>query len=241
LEGLVKVVLPAIPAEATAAEARALLEAAGWRQIATGDWSWVLASPDGKLAARVTPWDAAWRLHASACQRHPAHPHLPTIHQIAPLEGDGYVALMDRLMPCEEARGLAFCAALALSRTKGEVDAKLASAYSRSPAVQSLRAILVDLMEEGAMLPFWGGPDIRPGNLMCDGADFIKVIDPIFVAGRQILAALEAGEKAALDRVGRANLEAFLTIPVFEPGPETEALRARLKALYDGGEEGEVR
>lgn len=219
----------------TAPDARAALQAQGWREIATGDWSWVLASPDGARAARVTPWDAAYRMHAEVCLKQ-AHPHLPRIDAIAPLAGEGYAVFMERLWPCDVARAETFCAALGFPRDTDKAEtipdpsevAKMADA----PETESLRAILAELFARAAALPFFGGSDIRPGNLMCDAAGVIKVIDPIYVAGRNVLAAIEAGDRAALRKVSLANLQAFLTIPVFKPGPETEALRTRLLAVY---------
>ena len=63
--------LPDLPRAATADEARAILSAAGWCELGTGDWAWVLASPDDSLAARVTPFDPAFRLFAEACLEGP--------------------------------------------------------------------------------------------------------------------------------------------------------------------------
>ncbi len=213
-----------------------MLKAQGWREIATGDWSWVLASPDDATVARITPWDAAYRMHAENCLRVGAHPHLPRVYDIALLAGDGYVVFMEHLFPCDVALGETFCAALGFPRDtdKAETipDPGEVAALAASPDVRSLRAILYDLFARAAALPFFGGSDIRPANLMCDGAGVVKVIDPVFVAGLKIVDAIQAGDAAALRRVSRNNLLAFLTIPVFPSGPETEALRARLISVY---------
>jgi hypothetical protein len=220
------------------AEARAQLAAVGWAEIAQGDWSWVHASPEGEVAVRVTPWDAAYRLHAEHCLRHAGHPHLPLVHAIAPLKHDGYAVFMQRLYPCPTPRAAAFCAALGFPRDtgiedgEGPPDANMVAAFAVQCDVRSLRTVLDDLFARASTLPFFGGADIRPGNLMQDAAGVIKVIDPVYVAGRRIHAAIVAGECAALEPVGRTNLAAFLTIPVFAPGPETDALRARLAALF---------
>lgn len=218
-----------------AAEAIAQLAAQGWREIATGDWSWVLAAPAGDVVARITPWDAAYRMHAENCLAR-AHPHLPRLDEIVPLAGDGYAVFMERLWPCEVARAESICAALGFPRDtdKAETapDPIEVAALAAEPEIVALRGILSELFARAAALPFFGGSDIRPGNLMCDRAGVIKIIDPIFVAGRNIVAAVEAGDGEALRKVSLANLEAFLTIPVFKPGAETEALRARLLAVY---------
>lgn len=229
-----------LPPTLTAAEAITRLTAEGWREIAQGDWSWVLASPDRARVARITPWDAAYKLHAENCIAHAGHPHLPRVDEIAPLAGEGYTVFMERLLPVEIGPAEAFCAALGFPRDTDKAqttpDPADVAALAAAPGVASLRALLDALFARAASLPFFGGSDIRPGNLMCDEAGTIKVIDPIFVAGPQILAAIEAGDAAALRTISRANLEAFLTIPAFARSPnaaaETEALRARLLSVY---------
>jgi hypothetical protein len=64
----------------------------------------------------------------------------------------------------------------------------------------------------------------------------LKLLDPVFLAGRKICEALLAGQRDALADFSRAWLEDFLTIPVFEPdgdaGGGREELLAALKQLY---------
>ena len=240
--------IPTFSTNATAAAALTLLADAGWQLLANGDWSWAYVSPDGATVARVTPWDPAYRLHIDACLRHAGHPHLPRIDAIAPIHGDGYVVFMERLFACDAARGAVFCATLGITNASGDATdlAAISTAVtqaSRTPgnaeaqtaasALASLRAILLRLLDEGARtLPFWGGSDIRAGNLMCDTAEQIKVIDPAFLRGRAIVAAIETGDRNLLRRISLQNLEAFLTIPVFPAGAATEQLLWQLRRAY---------
>ena len=237
---------------ASASDARALLTNAGWQLLATGDWSWVFGSSDEAVVARVTPWDPAYRLHVDVCIQHSSHRHLPRIDDIAPLRGDGYVVFMERLNACDESQARAFCAALNIANDSGYDNPAISKATQPSrPALESqatpsnllrtiaqteldsLRLILNELLAEGARtLPFWGGSDIRPGNLMCDATGQIKVIDPIFVRGLAIVDAIKRGDSGQLRCVSLSNLEAFLTIPVFLPGAEIDALRQRLHDVY---------
>ncbi|HEY2707682.1 MAG TPA: hypothetical protein VGI95_06470 [Caulobacteraceae bacterium] len=203
----------------TAAEAIAALEALGWIRLATGDWSWVLASPDGAQAARVSPWDAAYRMHAEFCRDAPS-PYLQRIDAILPLGDLGHVVVMERLYPAPEDRAAALCAALALS---GDSDSPPPegvddSAFKADPEIRRLREGVLALAERGARLPFWGGFDVRPGNVMADATVQLKLIDPIFVAGRKIVDAIVARDRDALARLPAGALAAFFTIPVFEDG-----------------------
>lgn len=205
---------------ASAADATRALEDLSWTQLATGDWSWVLASPDGTQAARVSPWDAAYRMHAELCQR-ARNRYLQRVDAVLPLGEVGHVVVMERLHPAPEDRAGPFCAALAVSGDSGwtapeGLDLRL---YDDDPELDALRAHLRGLVAAGERLPFWGGLDVRPGNVMMGEGGGLKLVDPVFVAGRKIVAAIEARDRDALARLPPGALAAFFTIPVFTDGP----------------------
>jgi hypothetical protein len=212
----------------TAAQAIAALERLGWTPSATGDWSWVLISPDGAQAARVTPWDDAYRMHAELCVRTPG-PHLQRVDAILPLGSLGHVVVMERLWPAPDAVAAAFCAALDVAGDSGwrPPEGVDGGAYAGDPAVASLRARVLALAAQCTPMPFWGGLDVRPGNVMVDAAGTPKLIDPAFVAGRKIVEAIANRDREQLLRLPDGAVAAFLTIPVFSegPGPLIEAAR----------------
>jgi hypothetical protein len=205
----------------SAADARAALEAGGWTLVGKGDWSWAYASPDGAIVARVTPWDRAYRLHAETCLAH-TNRYLQRIDRIDDLKDGGHVVFMERLWPADEAKAAAFCVAVGLGNHSG-YDLKAApdavEKYEDDADLAVLREIVRQAAGYGAAnLPFWGGSDIRPGNVMAEAAGGLKLIDPLFVAGKAIVAAILAGERGRLAAIPRGSLAAFLTIPVFEDG-----------------------
>lgn len=223
--------LPVAP-QMTAQAALAALALAGWQRIGTGDWSWVLEDPSGGLAARVTPFDPAYRLHAEACLAGPPNRWLPRVEAIAPLQGDGYVVVMERLWPAEEAAAADLCARLAIGNDCGYQTPAPVSADA-DPDLDDLRDRILGLMDEGARrYQLWGGSDIRPGNIMADAQGRLKLVDPLFLAGKKVVAAIVEGRADLLADFTQRQLEAFLTIPPFAPGPETDALRRRLTDLY---------
>ncbi len=224
---------PAIPKSASADQARALLEAAGWRQVGLGDWSWVLTDPAGALAARVTPFDPAYRLHAQACLDGPPNRWLPRIDAILPLRRDGYVVIMERLWPANEAYAAAFCSALGIVNDSGYTPPPDLPFAEADDDLTVLRQRLTDLIGEGARrFKLWGGSDIRPANVMADGQGRLKLVDPVFVRGLGIVEAVRDGRLDLLADFSREQLEDFMTIPPFQPGEDTEALRRRLAELY---------
>ncbi len=225
--------IPTIPPSATAAEARALLEAAGWRQVGVGDWSWVLADPSGALAARVTPFDPAYRLHAQACLDGPPNRWLPRVEAILPLRREGYVVVMERLWPAEERRADAFCGALGIRNDSGYAPPGDLPFPEADDDLSALRTRIQAVIDEGARrFKLWGGSDIRPGNVMMDAKGRLKLVDPVFVRGLGIVEAVRDGRRDLLADFSREALEDFMTIPPFQPGEDTDALRRRLHEIY---------
>ena len=223
---------PHFDAATSAQEARTALEHAGWTQVGVGDWSWALVSPDGQSVARVTPWDRAYRLHAEMCQAH-SNRYLQRVDRIDDLRDGGHVVFMERLWPASEVLAAAFCKAIGLGNQSGWAVAatdQAVAAYDGDQELAALRRIVAAARDEGAeSLPFWGGLDIRPGNVMADAAGQLKLIDPLFVAGKSIIEAILAGQRERLAAIPRGSLAAFLTIPAFDDG--ADGLRQKLRDL----------
>ena len=225
--------LPDLPRAATADEARAILSAAGWWELGTGDWAWVLASPDDSLAARVTPFDPAFRLFAEACLKGPPNRFLVRVDELVPLRRQGYVVVMERLRPATEDRAHQLAAALAVRSGPGSVPLGGSGAnLADDPDVVDLRHRIGDLVAEGAQrFRLWGGADIKPGNVLQTTDGQLRITDPVFVRGLDILEAISDGRGDMLVDFSRADLQDFLRIPAFPPGPETEMLRHKVDAL----------
>jgi hypothetical protein len=224
--------LPLFKPTMSADEARSLLDATGWREIGVGDWSWVHADPSDTLAARVTPFDPAYRMHAQAALDGPANRYLPRIEAVLPLKGSGHVVMMERLWPANEAAAARLCGALSIGNSSG-YDAPRVTEGPDDTDLTALRVRMKDLIAAGAArFRLWGGSDIRPGNVMANAAGQLKLVDPVFIKGKAIIEAIATGDSDALSDFTHAELQDFLTIPPFQPGPETEALRTALARLY---------
>ena len=223
--------LPDIPDHASAAAAREAFERSGWRLVGTGDWSWVFA--DDTLAARITPFDPAYRMFVDFCLGGPPNRFLPRIERIMPLERDGYVVVMERLYPADEDAAQRFCRTLGIVNDSGYVPPQVGPMADPTGEIAELRERLRALLEEGARrFVLWGGSDIRPGNILVDAAGQLKLIDPVFVRGKTIVEMIAAGNGEMLRDFSRSQLEDFLTIPVFKPGAETDALRRRVAEIF---------
>ncbi|HYD46023.1 MAG TPA: hypothetical protein VEA79_12230 [Phenylobacterium sp.] len=225
--------LPAIRQGATAGEACEALREAGWREVGRGDWCWVFADPSDETAARVTPWDRAYRLHVKTCLAHAGNPFLQRIDGMLELAAGGHVVFMERLWPPDEAEALAFCHAVRVGNDSGwDWTRKPAGPFPETPALEALRAILVEELAEGAAtLPFWGGSDVGPKNVMADTAGQLKLIDPIFVNGWKIVEAIEQGSPELTARLTWPEMEGFFSIPRALENPD-EQLVAKARALF---------
>jgi hypothetical protein len=219
--------LPPIPPDASAEETCALLEEAGWVAIGAGDWSRALADPTGAWAARLTAFDPAYRMFAEACLAGPPNRWLPRVRDVVPLRRDGYVVVMERLWRADEAAASAFCAALGI-KSDSEEEPPVAGPFDDVDGAELvlLRLRIRALLSEGASrYRLWGGADIRPGNVMADAAGRLKLIDPLFIAGKEICAALRDGRADLLADFSRDQLADFLSNPFLAPGGVAHAGR----------------
>jgi len=227
--------LTAISPDTTAHRALLLLEQAGWRRIATGDWSWVLIDTSGACAARVTPFDPAYRMYAEACLNGPAVRWLPHVTGIIPLRREGYIVVMERLWPANSSVASAFCAALGIPCDSGYVvGSGQPFDWADDADLTNVRALVLRLIAEGAhRFKFWGGSDIRPANVLVDARGQLKLVDPIFLRGQAIVEALRGGRRDLLTDFCRGQLEDFLTIPFFAADGVSDELRRHLAFLYE--------
>ncbi|WP_127474013.1 hypothetical protein [Microbacterium sulfonylureivorans] len=225
--------LPPLSRSATADDTREALAAAGWREIGSGDWAWVFASPDDSVVARVTPFDPAFRLFADACLAGLPNPYLVRVDEVVPLRHRGYVVVMERLHPADEGRAQRLAAALTVDAAAAPApSADSTAALAADPDVVDLRRRIGELVAEGARrFLLWGGADIRPDNILQTADGGLRITDPVFVRGLDIFAAIRDGRADRLRDFSRADLHDFLSIPAFPPGPETDALREKADAL----------
>lgn len=158
-------------------EAAGRLLADGWNVCGLGDWATVWRSPDGGLVARVSPFEPAYGVFVELCRSLPDHPLLPEIAFDAPLAGGGRVTVLEFLLPAEQ----------------GEADAvvrRWADAAQDDP-ITVVRQTAERLDAEAARsVPFWGGLDHNPGNVLRNAAGDPKLVDLFYAAGLKIYQAL---------------------------------------------------
>ena len=224
--------LPHFPAGITADESRAILDASGWSEIASGDWAWVFASPDDSVVARVTPFDPAFRLFAERSLDGRPNPYLVRVDRLIPLRRKGYVVIMERLHPAPDDRAHRLIASVAIEAGRTSAQPDSGAEPADDPDVADLRDRLADLLVDGARrFHLWGGADIKPENILQTDDGHLRITDPVYLRGLDIVEAIGRGDAETLRDFSRDDLLDFLTIPVFSPGPETDALMRKVDAL----------
>ncbi|GAA2285234.1 hypothetical protein GCM10009853_045130 [Glycomyces scopariae] len=161
------------------------LLADGWNVCGIGDWAYVWRSPDGRLVARVCAFEPGYGVFVELCRKLSGHPMLPRVDFDAELQGGGRVTVMEALMPASD-------------EERATVTERWDAADSSDP-VAAVRSEAERLNAEAAQsIPFWGGLDRNPGNVMRRGDGGLVLVDLFFAEGRDIYRALtEEPERVA--------------------------------------------
>ncbi|RRS01938.1 hypothetical protein [Glycomyces terrestris] len=202
-------------------EAAGRLAAAGWGVCGIGDWAYVWRSPDGRVVARVCAFEPGYGVFIALCDRLKGHPMLPRVDFDAELRGGGRVTVMESLMPASR-------------EERSAVTVRWDAAAPGDP-VAALREEAERLDAEAARsVPFWGGLDRNPGNVMRRGDGGLVLVDLFYANGEEIYKAL-AQDPAAVAAAYPPERRAFIceiAAVVRESTPEElAALRAAAAAI----------
>jgi hypothetical protein len=201
-------------------EAAGVLLAAGWDVCGIGDWAVVWRSPDGSQVARVCAFEPAYGVFVALCRRLSGLSMLPRIDFDAPLSGGGRLTVMEALLPADAAM-------------RESMTARW-DAAEPSDMVASIRAEAERLdAEAAAAVPFWGGLDRNPGNVMRRASGEPVFVDLFYAAGLAIYRAL-LEDPAAVAEAFPADRRVFICeIAVIARESSPEEIAA-LRAAADG-------
>ncbi|THV41468.1 hypothetical protein [Glycomyces buryatensis] len=149
----------------------------GWSVCGVGDWATAWRSPEGFQVARVSPFELAYGVFVDLCRDLDGHALLPRIDFDAPLRGGGRVTVMEFLRPAEEPEVAAVTERWEAGAADDPVGAVRLEAERLSDKAESV-------------IPYWGGVDLNPGNIMVDLSGQVKLVDLFFSAGHLIFSGL---------------------------------------------------
>lgn len=197
-------------------EAAGRLLAAGWNVCGAGDWAYVWRSPDGRLVARVCAFEPGYGVFTELCGLLAGHPMLPRIDFDAELAGGGRITVMEALRP-------------AGVEERDAVMERWDAAEPGDP-VAAVRAEAERLDAAAArVVPFWGGLDRNPGNVMKRADGSLVLVDLFYANGIEIYRALveEPAVVAAAFPADQREFMCDIAVVARESTPEEiAALRA---------------
>jgi hypothetical protein len=212
-------VLDRLDAEADHRDAERTFRADGWTPCGTGDWAIALRSPDGTLAARISPFDPTGP-YSAALYRAAAHTRqVPRLLAHRRLSGGGDLQVMEFLTPVPEA----------------EADEFHRSIRERSPEVAELTEAIDRIHHQARQELPWCGPlDHNPANVMRTADGRLVVADLFYADGPNLYATAAASPTEVAARIPERERRFMTEIPLAASGPwkpgEQSAMRAGLAA-----------
>jgi len=195
---------------------RALLSA-GWTRCGAGDWAIALRSPDGRVAARISPFDPTGP-YTAALYRQAGHtrqvPELFAHHRLA---GGGDLQVMEWLRPVADGEAVGFHRAIA----------------TRAPEVADLVDVVRRIHERAQRELPWCGPlDHNPANVMRAADGRLVVADLFYADGPNLYATAATDPDLIVAKIPEAERRFMTEIPLaasgpWEPGAQ-DAMRAGL-------------
>lgn len=204
-----------LPPDADHRTTEAAFTAAGWERCGAGDWAIALASPDGALVARISPFDPVGPYSAALYREAAATGQVPVLHAHRRLAGGGDLQVLERLDEAPPGAAEAFHQSIA---DGAEEVAELAAVVGRVHA---------DALRD---LPWCGPLDTNPSNVMLRADGRPVLIDPFYADGPDLYATAGRDPDLFVTRIPE-NQRRFLTeIPLAASGPWPEAERAAMRA-----------
>ncbi|KZE89881.1 hypothetical protein [Microbacterium sp. TNHR37B] len=207
-----------LPAAATHLEVERLLRAEGWTSCGEGDWAIALGSPDGALAARISPFDPVGPYTARLYVEASHTGRVPVLHAHRRLDGGGDLQVMERLVPVATTQAQSF----------------LAQLDEPTPELSEL-ARLVGAIHERARqeLPWCGPLDDNPSNIMRTSDGRIVLCDPFYADGPDLYATANRDPDRVARLIPEHQRRWMTEIPLAGSGPwpreERDAMRLQLR------------
>lgn len=202
-------------------EAAGRLLAAGWDVCGVGDWAVVWRSPDGSRVARVCAFEPAYGIFVRLCRNLDGHPMLPRIDVDFALAGGGRLTVMEFLLPAG-----------------GEDAKRIIARWDEAPPGDPVTAVrreaeLLDA-EAAEAVPFWGGLDRNPGNVMRRASGELVLVDLFYADGLEIYRVLledPAKVAEAFAPEQRVHIGEIAAVARYSDPEEITALRAAVAAI----------
>ncbi len=188
----------------------------GWTPGGVGDWAFALRSPDGAVAARVSPFDPTGPYSAALYSQAAHTRQVPRLFAHRRLSGGGDLQMLEWLEPVSREEGVAFQRALA----------------EASPEVAELAMAIQRVHEQARReLPWCGPVDTNPANVMRAGDGRLVVTDLLYADGPNLYATAWSDPDLVVARIPEAERRFMTDIPTAHSGPWGEGTREQMREV----------
>jgi hypothetical protein len=200
-------------------EAEQVLRDAGWTSCGAGDWAIALRAPNGRTAARISPFDPAGP-YTVALYREAAHTRqVPEVFAHRRLAGGGDLQILEWLDPATPAEAAEFHRALAASE----------------PAYAELAAVVRRVHERGVRELPWFAPhlDDNPDNIMRTNDGRLVAADLFSADGPRLYAAILDDPALVIATIPEPERRFMTELPMTNTGPWDPAVLATMRAALN--------
>lgn len=211
-------ILALIHPDADHKDAEAALLEAGWRRCGAGDWAVALSSPDGRAAARISPFDPAGAYSTAFYREAAPTGQVPALFGHRKLTGGGDLQILELLEPVAEDEAMTFV------RTIQEPGGELL-------------AVALRIHERMRREQPWPGPlDFNPTNVMRRGDGRLVMLDVFAIDGPRLYGTAATEPDVVAARIPASERRFIAEIPLATTGGrEDEQMRA-IGAALDGAD-----
>ncbi|HZX07785.1 hypothetical protein [Kribbella sp.] len=196
-------------------EVEKVLRAAGWTPCGAGDWAVAFRAPDGRSAARVSPFDPAGP-YTAALYREAAHTgQVPRLFEHRRLAGGGDLQILEWLSPVAVEEAAEFHRALAAGEA---VVAELADVVRR-------------VHERGLRELPWFAPklDDNPDNIMRTADGRLVAADLFSADGPNLYATVLADPDLVAARIPESERRYLTELPLTNTGAWPDETRQAMR------------
>lgn len=175
----------------------------GWVRCGEGDWAIALRSPDGYVAARISPFDPVGPFTADLYREAAITRQVPELHAHHRLYGGGDLQLMEYLLPVPLKEAVGFLQMIAAG----------------NPETAVLGRILRAVHERARRRLPWCGPlDENPSNVMRAMDGRLILTDPYYADGPNLYEAAASTPDLVAAKIPRGERRFITEIPLSSSG-----------------------
>ncbi|MFE6510859.1 hypothetical protein ACFVDI_04980 [Nocardioides sp. NPDC057767] len=199
-------------------DAEAALLEAGWTRCGAGDWAIALSSPDGRTAARISPFDPAGAYNTAFYREAAPTGQVPALFGHRRLMGGGDLQILELLEPVPEDHALRF------TRTIQQPGG-------------ALLEVALRIHERMRREQPWPGPlDLNPTNVMRRTDGQLVMMDVFALDGPRLYGTVATDPDLVAATIPQSQRRFIAEIPLATTGGRDDEQMRAIRAALDGAD-----